>query len=458
VLKSIEQRVLKFIDENRLIGKGDRILTAFSGGADSVFLLYFLLKYKRRFKISFAAFHLNHKLRGEDADKDEKFCSSFCTENKIEYYSEAVDVKTIARKNKISVEEAGREIRYKELDQLSKEKGFNKIATAHNASDNAETMLLNVVKGTGIKGLSGIPVKRGKIIRPILTLDSGEIRKYLDEKKITYRIDVSNLDTGYERNFLRKEIIPKLKHKLNPQLEQKLLNSARILRNINSYFESQIKLIENEAVKFSNGKLQINIKILNRLDVRLHGDFFKNIIEKNFHAETSSDNIDDILSLLIMQTGRKIDLTGNLIAAKEREYVLIFRNKKERKFSKQKIRIDGRAEFDGHVLSIDRVKSKKINPLGRKDDKSFEYISGDLIKDDFELRTWKNGDRFYPIGMKGSKKLSDFLTEQKITSIEKRNQLVLTNSGSIVWVVGLRLDERFKLTDSTRKTLRISYQ
>ncbi|MCL4278907.1 MAG: tRNA lysidine(34) synthetase TilS, partial [Ignavibacteriaceae bacterium] len=221
MIKTIEQKALKFIDENHLIDFGDKILVALSGGADSVFLLSFLLKFKKRFRIKLAAFHLNHKLRGKSADDDEKFCKDFCSENNVPFVSVSNEVKANAKKSKLSIEEAARKIRYQELQKAATKLGCNKIATAHNSSDNVETILLNLFKGAGLKGLSGIPVKRENIIRPILSLTSDEIRKYLVQNKIHFRIDESNLKSDYERNFLRNKIIPELKKRLNPQLEEK---------------------------------------------------------------------------------------------------------------------------------------------------------------------------------------------------------------------------------------------
>ena len=191
--KTIEQKAINFIDENLLIEKGDKILIALSGGADSVFLLYFLKKFSKRFGIEVSAFHLNHKLRGKAASDDAKFCTEFCKKNKIELISISKDVIIYAKKNKISVEEAGREIRYTELIKAAKKLKCNKIATAHNSSDNVETILLNLFKGTGLKGLTGIPVRRENIIRPILCLSSDEIRNYLNQNKIEFRVDESNI-------------------------------------------------------------------------------------------------------------------------------------------------------------------------------------------------------------------------------------------------------------------------
>ena len=170
MIKNIEHKVIKFIDEKNLIEKKDRILIALSGGPDSVFLLHFLNKFKNKYKIELGALHLNHKLRGKEADKDEEFCRNICSKLKIEYFPVKRNVKAFAVKKKISFEEAGRELRYSVLESTALKNKFNKIATAHNSNDNAETILLNLIKGTGIRGISGIPVKRNNIIRPIINI------------------------------------------------------------------------------------------------------------------------------------------------------------------------------------------------------------------------------------------------------------------------------------------------
>jgi tRNA(Ile)-lysidine synthase len=452
--KTVEQKALKFIDENHLIEKVDKILVAFSGGADSVFLISFLQKFRKRFGIDLTAFHLNHKLRGKEANADEKFCSDFCSINKIKFLSVSKDVKSYSKRMKVSVEEAGREIRYRELLNAAKSNRFTKIATAHNSSDNVETILLNFVKGAGIKGLAGIPIRRENIIRPILCLSSAEIREYLTAKKIPYRTDESNLNSDYERNFLRNEIIPKLKRKLNPRIEEKINNAAIILKEINSFIEKQINQIAGEAVKYDGKELKINSNAISELDKSLCSLFLKSVIEKNFEIELSSKNIRSLIELISSQTGREIHLKKNVIALKERDSLVIGRQSgKGDKRVVRKIKIGMKVRIDGKAFSIKQVNGKNVK---FNTDKSIEYISGDSIGSIFEIRKWVAGDKFQPIGMKGTKKISDFLADGKISSYSKKENLVLTNSGKIVWVIGLRIDERFKVTLKTKKILKLT--
>lgn len=451
--KTVEQRVLKFIDANKLIEKGDKILVALSGGADSVFLVHILSKYKRRLEIELSAFHLNHRLRGKDAANDQKYCEKFCKSNKLELFSAAKNVKSFASKNKISVEEAGRITRYSELQKVVNKEGFNKIATAHNSTDNAETVLLNLVKGTGLKGISGIPVERENIIRPILILSSGEIRKYLDEKRIGYRIDVSNLNDEYERNFIRNEILPKLKERINPKLENSLIKSSRIFRNLNKYLTEIIDTSIVSIVNIEKDKLEIDLSKLKKLDVSLRTEIFKRAIENNFSEEISSENVYDLESLIQKQPGKKIKLSDNLSVVRERDYLVVInaRPGKTQKFNKQ-IQLGESEQINGSYLSIKRAARRiSIRSSGKKK----EYISGDGLSKVFHLRYWTEGDKFYPLGMNGSKKISDFLNEQKVPSHTKRRQMVLTNSGKIVWVVGYRIDNRFRVTNKTKQVFEL---
>ena len=454
MIKATDQKILNFIDEEYLLSKGDKVLVAFSGGADSVFLLSFLLKYKKRFNLKLSAFHLNHNLRGKEAIDDEKFCRSFAKQNKVEYFSASKNVRAFAKKNKLSVEEAGRILRYSELERIARKNGFSKIATAHNANDNTETVLLNLIKGTGLKGIAGIPVKRGKIIRPILTVTKDEIFSYLGKKKIPFRTDSSNLSSEYERNFLRIEIIPALKEKLNVQLDNTLLKSSKVFRSISTALEKQIEAKIIDAVEFKGKQLSINIDETLKLDENLIGEFFKKTVPAYFPVELSNENIKALTSLIKKQKGRSIALTNGLTAYRESKRILISKRKKFEK-KESEITVGKSKKINGGIISINKVLLRNAK---KNNDRSTEYISGDGISSKFILRTWKNGDSFYPLGMKGSKKISNFLTEQGIPSYKKKEQLVLTNSGKIVWVVGLRLDEMFKLKVNSKKIFKLCWK
>ncbi|MFO7444842.1 MAG: tRNA lysidine(34) synthetase TilS [Ignavibacteriaceae bacterium] len=451
-MKKIEQKVIKFIDENELLVKGDRVLVALSGGPDSVFLLYLFHKYKKKFDISISAFHLNHQIRGKEADKDEKFCRKMCADLSISFFPSSWDVKKIAREKKISIEEAGRSVRYAELKRISDQEGFTKIATAHNSGDNAETVLLNLIKGAGLRGAAGIPVIRDNIIRPIMILSKEEILKYLKQNKINFRLDRSNLSNDYERNYIRNKIIPLIKKRLNPSFENTILSSSFIFRNL---LKESDKKLAGELESYYNvqdGTVKVNVDKIAGINDSERTEILKLLIERNFYNPITFKDIIKILSLIKKETGTKVNLSGNLTGARERTEIFIYKNTVPDNFEHVKIKAGEKIKLNGHTFFINNdVKIPEKFPNNRL----VEYISADNIKEDFILRCWEEGDRFNPLGLKGSKKISDFLNDQKVTSTDKKKQLVLTNDGRIVWVIGLRIDERFKIKKSTKKVYQI---
>lgn len=451
-MKATEQKVLRFIKENDLLFSGDKILIALSGGPDSVFLFHFLNKFKKKYKIELGAVHINHLLRGEDSDRDELFCKTICDELSIPFYQLRKNIKSYAKKNKMSLEVAGRKVRYDFFEKISKANGYDKIATAHNADDNTETVFINIIKGAGIKGIAGIPVKRKNIIRPILSLTKKEILDYLEKNKFEYRIDESNISDEFERNFLRNKVIPLIHEKLNPSLSQTILKTSLNLQRLNNGIENISK------------KLEINIKSVKNKSVIIPSNLFKNenefiisyllkdIIDENFSVRIESNDLKKIFLLVKKQSGKSEELSENLIALKERDKIIIRKTSSSNKTIKIKMNIGDEVKINNKSLSITKVESVEIK-IGKS--RNEEFISGDEVKTSFELRAWQEGDKFFPFGMQGTKKISDYLNEIKINSFEKKDQLVLVNDSKIVWVIGKRLDDRFKLTSNSKKVLKL---
>jgi tRNA(Ile)-lysidine synthase len=453
-MKKTEQKVLKFIDENSLISKGEKIIVAFSGGPDSVFLLYFLKKFHNRFNISLSAFHLNHMIRGKDADLDESFCGNLCRKLNIPFYSVKKNVIQYARKNKISVEEAGRIIRYAELDKIIKKTCFDKIATAHHLNDNAETVLLNLFKGTGLKGISGIPPVRNNIIRPVLIVSKDEILRYLSEENLQFRIDKSNEVLDYERNFIRHQLLPSIKQHLNPSVESALFNSSRNFRHIYSYLTNKTMNELNHIAPDKN-ELRIPLTELKILDDELLTFALKELTSRNFSVNLTFNNINALKNLIVKDTGIKLKVSNDLIVYKERKDLIFSKNVDyPEPITVFEELVIGEEKVAGDlIISVKHVEIEKIYP-GQV--KTREFISADAIfGNKFIIRNWQQGDRFFPFGMKGSKKLSDFLNEIKIESFKKKDQLLLVNGRKIVWVIGHRIDDRFKIKKDTQKVLEL---
>ncbi len=447
-MKKTEQKVLNFIREKNLIQTGDKILVALSGGPDSVFLLRFLVKYSDKLNIKVGAIHVNHMIRGKAALEDEEFCVNLSLYLGIVLHRISKKVKSFACKNKISLEEAGRKVRYSEFEKVGRKYGYNKIATAHNCNDNAETVLLNLIKGAGLKGISGIPFMRGNIIRPILNITKEEILNYLDGEKLNYRVDLTNLSSDYERNFLRNEIIPLIQQRLNPDVVKSLFNSSEIFKDAALVINNEVEKTLTNSSSFGKDELKISLKRLRETDKKITGFFLKSLIEENFAIQVTFNDIKKIISLIENEVGRKAELTNKLYAVREREEIIVTRKKTISAGEPIFLKAGDVVKINGNTLSV--TESKNF-PVKYSTSRMKEFISADNIKGNFLLRRWKVGEKFLPIGLDGSKKISDFLNEQKLPSSKKKEQLVLTNNNKIVWVVGLRLDERFKITNHTKK-------
>jgi tRNA(Ile)-lysidine synthase len=451
-MKKLDEKIIRFVEEYQLFNKGDKILAAISGGPDSIFMLNFLLKFKKKYRIEIGAMHINHMIRGKEADDDEKFCKKLCELHSIQFHAVKKNVPAYAKKNKFSIEEAARKVRYDELENVRKKFGYDKIATAHNCSDNAETMLLNLVKGTGLKGLSGIPISRGEIIRPILPITKVEILKSLTKNKVSYLIDKSNLSNIYERNFLRHNIFPLLKKQLNPKLEATMFKSSLVLRKQAEVQNSVAELVSKLVAKKKKNLLEINLTSLNEITTVLWSDVIKLSVDRTFNVQSSFSDCKKVISLVGKQSGKSVSISNNLVAVRERNAILIYPKQASQRTVFAKLKIGESVQAGDKKLKIEKIGKDEIK---YSSDKNIELIAGDELSAEFVLRTWRNGDRFYPLGLKGSKKVSDFLNDCKVAVSQKSTQLVLTNNKKIIWVVGHRIDERFKINNKTRKVLRL---
>jgi tRNA(Ile)-lysidine synthase len=451
-MKATEQKVLRFVKENELLLADEKILVALSGGPDSVFLLHFLNKFKKKYKIEIGAVHINHLLRDDDSQRDELFCKTICEELSIPFYLLRKNIKNYSKKNKYSLEVAGRKVRYEFFEKISQANGYDKIATAHNADDNVETVLINLIKGSGIKGIAGIPIKRKNIIRPILSLTKEEILDHLEENRFEYRIDESNLSNEFERNFLRNEVIPLIHKNINPALSQTVLNTSLNLQKLNDGLASIADKLQSEIKLIKNKSISIPIDLFKRKDEFIISYLLKEIIDDNFSVKSESSDLKKIFLLNKKQTGKSEELTGNLFALKERNEIVIRKTSSSIKTESFKIKIGEEIKIADKTLSIKKVGPEDVK-IGKA--RNEEFISAENIYDSFTIRIWKEGDKFYPIGMQGTKKISDYLNDIKINTSEKKDQLVLVNNGKIVWVIGQRLDDRFKITSNTKKVLKL---
>ena len=449
--KTIEQDVFNFIKKHGLLSEANKVLIGLSGGADSVFALHFFKKYSNKYNIKIAALHVNHNLRGSEGDRDENFCRKLCETLEIEFYCSKVNVKSFAKKNKKSIEEAARELRYNEFEKVAKSCECDNIITSHNNNDNTETVLLNIVNGTSLSGISGIPVKRDNIIRPFLCLSKENIVEFLNLNGLKYVEDSSNKNLDFKRNYLRSKIIPALKANINPSIDKSILQSSEVYRNqvkIINYFIDEIFC---EFSSPTEGEIIIEISKLEKYPKEILGEFFKKILITNFDVDYNYNQFEKLTSLLKAQVGTTIGLGKNIFAVRERDK-LIISIEKESNITNIIIHEGDKIKLDIGSFSLNYVDKlpKKFNNSG-----NIEFISGDYLEDSLVLRNWKIGDKIQLLGMKGTKKISDVLTDLKISTVNRKSQLVLVNKDQVVWIIGKRISEKYKITEKTKKIVKL---
>ncbi len=447
-IKEIDERILSFIAKNSLIRKYDKILIGFSGGADSRFVLYFLLKYARMFSLKVAVMHVNHNLRGDEAIRDEAFCRNSAEKLSIPFYLADVDVNAYARQNRLSTEEAARILRYRKLEEKCSELGFNKICTAHNMNDNSETVLLNLFKGAGTKGVAGIPPKRGRIIRPILSVTRDEIEAYLNKVSVDFITDSSNANIDYLRNKIRIDILPEIRSTINPKVDKALLKFSELMRGNNKALEEVLSQIQNKIFIENIDSLELLINENDNISNYLINTAIKKEIFGFFKQELDFNDLEKISRLINSQKGTKIEFKNRLTAIRERGKIIFSDSENKRQNIFIRFKIGDKVEFYDKFLTVE--------PTDSTDRESgCEIINSDNLTEFFILRNWKTGDKFTPLGMKNRKKISDFLTDIKIPNSERKNVLVLENRGEIIWVVGYRISNKVKINNITENKLKL---
>ena len=429
-------KLKRFIKEKNLLDQHDRILVAASGGLDSMVLLHLL----KQLDIEVAVAHCNFQLRGQDSDEDEDFVRIHCDKINVPFFCKRFDTNNYATENKLSIQMAARELRYAWFEELIEGKGFTKLTTAHHFNDSIETMMLNWMRGAGIEGLRGIPVKRGKVIRPLLFATRDEIISYAADHQITWREDISNQTDDYQRNFIRHQVIPQLK-RINISLENTIRESvnkmedewAFHLKNVEEWKEKF--LIEGgEIIKISKGGF-------------LHPAHGASLLWNSLKAFGFSYGLcKEALDIKDKQSGKQfLSSTHKLVV--DREYFIV--TPQGNHWNEISIQIDqAKATLGPWMLDI--VPSSDIKA---SDNPNEAVLDADKLVFPLRWRKWLPGDYFFPLGMTHRKKISDFLIDRKISVGEKDSVTVLESAGEIVWVVGHRIDNRFKLTSSTKRAL-----
>ena len=443
----VEQKFLKAIRDFDLLQEGDNLVVGFSGGVDSTVLLYLLKKFQNYLRIGeILAVHINHLLR-PTAERDEKFCSDFAARLGVSIEIHRHDVRVFAKEKGLTLEEAGRLIRYKVFEDIRNQRRFNKIATAHHSDDLVETQLLFYTRGAGTEGLKGFSPKEGFIIRPLFYLTKGEIYNYAREKGIPFVEDETNLDIAIPRNRVRHRVIPELKH-INPSLEDSAVKLFKLLSAENEFWKKHVEKLLKELVKGD----KIELTTFKNLTVAEQRRLLKEIFP-NFGFE----NIEKLRKFAL--SGGTYTEIGNEKFGKERNFLFILSEPTEGIFYSYKLPVEGEIfikEINAKIGS--KIKKLRSREEVLKKPKNVEYFQFEALPDDFIVRNRREGDRFVPFGRSGAIKLKEFFIKEKIPRWKRWKIPLLTLANNILWIVGIRRSNFYPVKDLNKEVVEVTYE
>ena len=430
-------RFKKNIETNFSFLKEKKLLIACSGGLDSVVLTYLI----KELNCEMALAHCNFSLRGKESDSDEMFVIGLAKNLEIPVFAETFDTKKFSEEHKISTQMAARELRYAWFAEILKDFKYDYLLTAHHLDDDLETFLINLSRGTGLNGLTGIPKEKNRTIRPLLNFSRKEIQEYADKNNLKWREDSSNQKTDYLRNRLRLEVLPQFK-KVNESVLKNFQKTQQNLQASQNLIEDYMALVYNLVVTEASDSYKINIQKIKELP---HTEALLYELLNGF----GFTEWDDVSELLDAQTGKQLfSKTHRLI--KNRDELLLTEISKE--INPQEISVPK----EGIVFPIE-LKIESVDYIGETK-KNLIYVASEKLEFPLKLRRWERGDSFQPFGMKGKKKLSKFFKDEKIPINEKEKAWLLLNDKKIVWIVGYRMDDHFKVTKGSKKILKITWK
>ena len=426
----------------KLVGlpQDNTFLLAVSGGGDSVVMTHLFHSCGLKFAIA----HCNFHLRGDDSDEDMRFVQKLAAEYGVQLFVKEFDTLNIQKESGKSVEMVARDLRYHWFEEVGQD--FDFIVTAHHANDNAETLLLNLCRGTGLKGLAGIPARNSRYIRPLLPFPADELHNYATRHNLSFRTDQSNFSEQYQRNKIRLSVLPKLAE-INPDLIPTLTRNTDHFRQQYDFYQRQIADFEREMVTNSGETVRISIQKLagNPDKELLLYEFLKKF---NFNTTTAHN----IAQRLDSNAG-KVFFSDSHCLLKDRDYLII--KKKEAETDNTEIIISSWQELEKRGFSIENHEVNGSIPFER--DPNILYVDAAKISFPLTLRHWRDGDSFQPFRMHGTKKLSDLFKDAKSNLFDKQKTWILCCKDQIVWVVGLRSDQRFCIDFDTKQFFKIKY-
>ncbi len=441
----MQEKFEAFVREQKLFDKNDRVLVALSGGVDSVVLATLMLRSGYTFSVA----HCNFHLRGEESNRDERFVRSWAEKNKIKLFVSEFDTYAYMQQKGISLEMAARELRYSMFKNLMTSQGFSLLATAHHADDSAETFFINLLRGTGIAGLHGILPKHDNIVRPLLFATRKDIFDFAKANNIPFVEDSTNEDTQFLRNKIRHRLFPLLKD-LCPNFDTVIKKDIDRLRETEIVFRSVIERLRADIIEKESNICKINIDRLRKLHpIRIL--LYELLSEYGFN-ETDSNNV---LASLDKESGKQFfSKTHRLL--KDRNYLFITPLNADQ--HQERYLLNESQNMVNEPIHLVLETLEELTFVNISKDRNIAMFDKDMLQFPLVLRHWKQGDAFVPFGMRKSKKLSDFFTSEKYSLIDKQQQWLLCSGDDIIWIVGRRTDNRYRISEKTKTILKIEIQ
>lgn len=444
MMLSAKKQFTDFIKSNQLFKPSDTVLLAVSGGKDSVLMAHLFAECG----FTFAIAHCNFNLRGDESLRDENFVKALANRLNVPFYLKPFDTKSFAAEQKISIQMAARQLRYDFFRDLQISESFDKIAVAHHQNDAIETVLINLIRGTGIAGLHGIKNDREDIIRPLMCFTANDIDDIIRKNNIDYVEDSSNASNKYMRNKLRLDVIPQME-KLNPSLAQTFKHNIAYFSQLEELLNERVKSLKTQIIKTENSVAKIKIDDIFSLNPQ-QLLLFELLKSYGFNAT----QVNNLIGCLTGDSGKQFFNDGYILTV-NRVYIEISSVQKNTNSSEKIITEIGEYIFNEHQLSINEIDG---SPTFLNDQNKI-YVDAVKLIFPLNLRYWQQGDKFKPFGMKGFKKLSDFFINQKITLQQKTQIPILVNGNNeIIWICGFRSDDRYKVDLNSKKIITFGLQ
>lgn len=440
----LESHILK----QGLIQSGDRLVLAISGGKDSMCLLHIM----QQLPVDLIVAHCNFQLRGEESDGDEAFIRSYCQNKGLTFKSVRFDTEKLSKAKKLSIQEIARALRYDWLEEIRVEEHAQGIVTAHHLQDNIETLIFNLTKGTGMRGLRGMQVRNGYILRPLLGVSQEDILAYIEKNAVPYREDSSNQKLDYDRNKIRQEVLPVLRA-INPNLDNTLLNHFLRWNGISAMYEGALAYWQKQLFEHRSGGIYISIKKLKNYSFA-DNLLFELLAPFGFNSST----VQDIIHSLEDAALKEFEGNGFLLL-KDRKFLIIIDERHLDENQMFSIKLNDRKiklPFN-ESLAIQRKPIAKLSKMNKSSD--WSYLDKDKLEFPLFLRKWKEGDYFYPFGLVkasgkvGKKKIGKFLRDEKVDALKRKNTYVVVSGQHIVCLIGHRIDARFAVDSKTKEVL-----